>query len=77
MFLHLRSKVGVKFGFESDRVVLTPSGVLVSKRYGSAGLFVLNVDKFNENVSSFAYIAESLESWHRRVGHSNMQTFKK
>ena len=43
------------------------------------GLFVLNVayDVINGNASSSAYIAESVDFWHSRLGHVNYALINK
>ncbi|XP_074293228.1 uncharacterized protein LOC141620194 [Silene latifolia] len=47
--------------------------------YLCGGLFVLNVDSpiINNNASTSAYIAESIDVWHGRVGHVNVDSNKK
>ena len=61
----LLSKNGFRLVFESDKFVLTKSGMYVGKGYMSDGLFKLNVMTvvpklaINKNNTSFAYILES------------------
>ena len=80
----LLSKKGFKLVFESDKLVLTKGGTFVGKGYMSEGLFKLNV--FNDNViastinksfMSSAYIVESCELWHSRLGHVNYRSMYK
>ena len=77
----LLSKKGFRLVFESDKFVLTKSGIYVGKGYMSNGLFKMNVmtivsDFNNENTSS-AYMLESSNIWHGRLGHVNFDTLRK
>ena len=82
VFASLLSKKRFKLVFESDnKLVLTKGGTCVGKGYMSEGLFKLNV--FNDNViastinkdfMSSAYIVESYELWHSRLGHVNYRS---
>ena len=71
----LLSKNGFKLVFEFDKFVLTKSGMLVGKGYLSNGLFKMNVMTvvpINENKNkSSAYLIESSNVWHGRLGHVN------
>ena len=52
----------------------------VGKGYCNKGLFMLNVyDIINNNASSsfFAYIVDSYDIWHARLGHVNFSYMKK
>ena len=80
----LLCKKGFKLVFESDKLVLTKGGTFVGKEYMSEGLFKLIV--FNDNVitstinksfMSSAYIVESCELWHFRLGHVNYRSMYK
>ena len=79
----LLSKNGFRLVFESDKFVLTKSGMYVGKGYLSDGLFKLNVitvvppEVMNKNNSSFTYIVESSYIWHGRLGHINYGSLKK
>ena len=79
----LLSKNGFRLVFESDKFVLTKSGMYVGKGYLSDGLFKLNVMTIvpqvtmNENSTSSAYIVESSYIWHGRLGHVNYGSLKK
>ena len=77
----LLSKNGFRLVFESDKFVLTKSGIYVGKGYMSNGLFKMNVmtivsDFSNKNTSS-AYMLESSNIWHGRLGHVNFDTLCK
>ena len=64
----LLGKAGVKVSFQSDKIVMTKNNVLIGKGYCNQGLFMLNVDEMN-NTSSSAYLIDSFDMWHARVGH--------
>uniref|UniRef100_A0A2N9F5X3 Integrase catalytic domain-containing protein n=1 Tax=Fagus sylvatica TaxID=28930 RepID=A0A2N9F5X3_FAGSY len=68
----LLSKNGFQLVFESDKFLLTKSGMLVGKGYLSDGLFKMNVMTIvpiNENKNkSSAYLLESSNVWHGRLG---------
>lgn len=50
----------------------------VGKGYISDGLFVLNIISMNASVSSYAYIVESIDMWHGRLGdHVNFASIRK
>jgi len=69
----LLGKVGVKVSFKFDKIEMTKNNVFVRKGYCEQGLFVLNVsDIINESGSmSSAYIIDSYDIWHARLGHVN------
>ena len=66
------SKKGFRLVFESDKFVLTKSGIYVGKGYMSNGLFKMNVmtivSYFNNNNTSSAYMLDTEIS---RSSHSN------
>ena len=61
--------------FESDKFVLSKSGMYVKKGYMSDGMWKLNVMTIIKSdinkASTFAYILESSNLWHGRLGHVN------
>ena len=66
----LLGKVGVKVPFEYDRIIMTKTNVLAGKGFCNKELFVLSIAKvMNENASSSAYLIESYDIWHARLGH--------
>ncbi|KAL6326317.1 hypothetical protein AAG906_005511 [Vitis piasezkii] len=75
----LLGKAGVKILFDSDKIVLTRNDAFVGKEYCNQGLFILNVyDIINNNASSSsAYIVDSCDIWHGRIGHRNFSYMKK
>ena len=77
--IHLLGKASIKVLFDGDIVTLTKNEVFVVKAYDDEGLFVLNVDQvINENgSSSCAYLVDSINVWHGRLGHVNFGYIKK
>ena len=77
----LLSKHGFRMVFESDKVVLTKSGMYVGKGYVTEGLFKLNVmtvvPKINKVKQSSVYLIESSNLWHGRLGHVNYDTLRR
>ena len=77
----LLSNKGFRLVFESDKFVLTKSGIYVGKGYMSNGLFKMNgiiiVSDFNNKNTSSAYMLESSNIWHGRLGHVNFDTLNK
>ena len=70
IYVALLGKVGVKVSFESDKIVMTKNNVFVRKEYCDQGLFVLNILEIISESSS-AYIVDSYDMWHVRLGHVN------
>ncbi|KAJ9684091.1 hypothetical protein PVL29_016537 [Vitis rotundifolia] len=75
----LLGKAGVRILFDSDKIVLTKNDAFVGKGYCNQGLFLLNVsDIINNNASSSsAYIVDSCDIWHGRLGHVNFSYMKR
>ncbi|GAA0152026.1 hypothetical protein LIER_10613 [Lithospermum erythrorhizon] len=81
----LLDKAGLKLVFEADKFVLSHSGEFVGNGYLSGGLFLLNFDSFINKkgststyiVESSAYITESLDVWHGRLGYVNVASIKR
>ena len=77
----LSSKKGFRLVFESDKFVLTKSGIYVGKGYMNNGLFKMNVmtivSDFNNKNTSSANMLESSNIWHGRLGHVNFDTLRK
>ena len=65
-------KHGFRMIFEADKFILSKNGIFVGKGYATNGMFKLNID--NENIS--AYIVESLDLWHERLGHVNFRSIQ-
>ena len=72
-------KNGFKVVFVSDKVVISKNDMYVGKGYLSDGLFKLNVMTINNNKNndSSAYLLESDNLWHARLGHVNYKSLKK
>ena len=80
----LLSKKGFKLVFVSDNFILSKNGVYVGKGYMSNGLFKMNVvtvvppiKNINKNSTSSAYMLESSNVWHGRLGHVNYDTLRR
>ena len=81
------SKHGFRIVFESDKVILSKSGMYVGKGYVVDGLFKMNVmvlrNEMNKATTSSAYVIEStniVEStnvWHGRLGHVNFNSLRR
>jgi len=67
----LLGKVRVKVSFESDKIVMTKNNVFVGKGYCDQGLFVFNIYEVINESGSSAYIIDSYDVWHARLGHVN------
>ena len=76
----LLNKHGFRIVIESDKVILSKSGMFVGKGYLTDGLFKLNVMSVkddNEMKNSSAYLLESPNLWHARLGHVNYDTLRR
>ena len=80
----LLSKKGFKLMFVSDNFILTKNGMYVRKGYMSNGLFKMNVmtvvphiKNINKKNMSSAYMIESSNVWHGRLGHVNYDTLRR
>ena len=80
----LLSKKGFKLVFVSDNFILTKNGMYVGKWYMSNGLFKMNVmtvvpptKNINNKNTSSAYMLESSNVWHGRLGHVNDDTLRR
>ena len=75
----LLNKASLKIVFESNKIVLGQNGDFVGKGFCHEGLFMLETDCENMNISSnsSAYIVESLDLWHGRLGHVNVAAIKR
>ena len=80
----LLSKKGFKLVFVSNNFILSKNGMYVGKGYMSNGLFKMNVmtvvpliKNINKNSTSFAYMLESSNVWHGRLGHVNYDTLRR
>ena len=65
---------------ESDKVILSKSGIFVGKVYVTEGLFklnLMNVKSISKNNNSSVYLLESSNLWHGRLGHVNYETMRR
>ena len=75
----LLDKVGLNLVFEADKIIISRGGVFVGKVYLSGGLFVLNIVQEivnNASISNSAYIVDSINLWHGRLGHVKIASIK-
>ncbi|KAK9147563.1 hypothetical protein Scep_006320 [Stephania cephalantha] len=76
----LLNKKWFKLIFESDKFVLTKGCMFIGKGYLTEGLFKLNIvivnDTGNKMIVS-AYMIESFDIWHARLGHVNNKLIHK
>ncbi|KAK9089611.1 hypothetical protein Scep_028693 [Stephania cephalantha] len=73
----LLNKKGFKLVFESDKFVLTKGGMYVGKGYLTEGLFKLNVvivNSLGNRMIVSAYMVDSFNLWHARLGHVNKRS---
>ena len=78
VLVSLLGKAGVRILFDFDKIVLTKNDAFVGNGYCNQGLFMLNVyDIINNNTSSSAYIVDSCDILHGRLGHVNFSYMKK
>ena len=82
--ISLLSKKGFKLVFVSNNFILTKNGMYVGKGYMSNGLFKINVmtvvpltKNINKTNTSSAYMLESSNVWHGRLGHVNYDTLRR
>ena len=76
----LLNKHGFRMVIESDKVILSKNGMFVGKGYVTEGLFKLNVmtvKNINKKNNSSAYLLESSNVWHGRLGHVNYETMRR
>ena len=71
-----------KMVFKSNKFVLTKNEVYVDKKYLANGLFKMNVmtilrDFNNNKANSFAYLLESFNLWHDKLGHMDFNSLCK
>ena len=74
----LFGKVGVKVSFESDKIVMTKNNIFMGKGFCNQRLFILSISKvINGNASSSAYLVDSYDIRHARLGHVSSGYIKK
>ncbi|GJV44456.1 retrovirus-related pol polyprotein from transposon TNT 1-94 [Tanacetum coccineum] len=73
----LLNKFGFHLVFESDKFVLSKNQMYVDKGYAMNGMFNLNVMVVKNEINkmnSSAYLIESFNVWHARLGHVNFNS---
>ena len=77
--IRLLGKASIKVLFDGGIVTLSKNEIFVGKGYDNDGLFLLNVNQvINENgSSSYAYLVDSVNVCHSRLGHINLSYIKK
>lgn len=60
--------------FESDKFVLIKNKMFIRKGFANSRMFKLNV--INEMSSTSAYLMESCDLWHSRLGHVHYNKVK-
>ncbi|KAD3067345.1 hypothetical protein E3N88_35225 [Mikania micrantha] len=75
----LLNKVGLKQVIEADKIIISKNDNFVGKAYLSGSLFVLNTvcASVNGCESGSAYIIESADVWHSRLGHVSLSSIKR
>ena len=81
VFSSLLNNHGFRLVFELDKFVLSKSGIYVRKGYMSDDMWKLNVmtiiKSYMNKASTSAYILESSNLWHGRLGHVNYDTLRR
>jgi hypothetical protein len=75
----LLNKFGFRIVIESDKVVMTKSGMFVGKGYAQNAMFKLSTMVINKMASSSTYMIEFSNStmWHGRLGHVNFKSLRR
>ncbi|KAK8988277.1 hypothetical protein V6N11_065872 [Hibiscus sabdariffa] len=73
----LLNKADIKLVFEADKLVLSRNGDYIEKGFLNGGLFVIETQLNENKVSTSAYIVETVDMWHTRLGHANIHSLKK
>ncbi|GJT61741.1 retrovirus-related pol polyprotein from transposon TNT 1-94 [Tanacetum coccineum] len=76
----LLNKFGFRLVFESDKFVLSKNQMYVGKGYAMNGMFKLNVMVVKNEINkmnSSAYLIESSNVWHARLGHVNFNSMRR
>ncbi|GJV79466.1 retrovirus-related pol polyprotein from transposon TNT 1-94 [Tanacetum coccineum] len=76
----LLNKFGFRLVFESDKFVLSKNQMYVGKGYAVDAMFKLNVMVVRNDINkmnSSAYLIESSNVWHGRLGHVNFNSMRR
>ena len=77
VYVALLGKVGIKVSFKSDWIIMTKNNVFVGKEFCNQGLFVLSIFEVMNETSSSAYLVDSYNVCHARLGHVSSGYIKK
>ncbi|GJU14257.1 retrovirus-related pol polyprotein from transposon TNT 1-94 [Tanacetum coccineum] len=80
VFGWLLNKFGFRLVFESDKFVLSKNQMYVGKGYAVNAMFKLNVMVVKNDINkmnSSAYLIESSNVWHGRLGHVNFNSMRR
>ncbi|KAH9768292.1 Integrase catalytic domain-containing protein [Citrus sinensis] len=66
-------KHGLKIVLEGNTCIVSKNGLFVGKGYSCDGMYKLSINNNNINL---AYIVESCDIWHARLGHLNFRSLK-
>ncbi|GKU99886.1 hypothetical protein SLEP1_g12666 [Rubroshorea leprosula] len=70
----LLNKFGFKLVFEAEKFILSKGGIFVGKGYAYEGMFKMNINyNINNKGVVSAYILDSFNLWHHRLGHVNFK----
>ncbi|CAL9111731.1 unnamed protein product [Musa textilis] len=77
---NLLGKPGIKYVFESRKLILSHNETFVGKGYSTEGMVKLSIvdndSEFNKNVAS-VYIVDSYSLWHNRLAHIGTSTIER
>ncbi|KAI5418724.1 hypothetical protein KIW84_043089, partial [Lathyrus oleraceus] len=74
----LLGKLGIKFVYESGKLILTLNGVFVGKGYSVEGMIKLcTTDNIINDISNSAYMLESVSLWYNRLAYSGISFMKR
>ncbi|GKA47271.1 zinc finger, CCHC-type containing protein [Tanacetum coccineum] len=72
IYVHVSNKYGYKQVYESDKYILSKSGVFVRLGYYNNGMFMLNLNKVSDDSGSVYMPSSTVVNsllWHARLGH--------
>jgi hypothetical protein len=74
----LLGKSSIKSIYESNKHILTRSGVFVGKGYFTEEMIKLcTIDNIINEIYNSAYMLESVSLWHNRLAHSGISSMKR
>lgn len=74
----LLAKLGIKYVYESGKLILTRNGVFIGKGYSTEGMIKLctNNNIINE-IHNSAYMLESVSLWHNSLTHIDISSMNR